>query len=153
MSGPGIAAALALAGALAFQPGPAPQSAPAGATPTPAPTPLYNFVYRATPAPDMTPFPGPNAPEIDEIDLNDSQLVPPSPLHVRVLTSEAVVSVAAATLGRTINIPQHQPGQFLFDGYIPDVPSFLRNRTFDVQFIASVSDGRSTSVTLPLTLR
>jgi len=153
LSGPGIAATLALLGALAFQPGTAPENAPPSAPPTPTPTPVYKFVYRATPAPESTPFPGPNAPAINEIDLNDAQLVPPSPLHVRVLTSEAVVSVAAETMGRSINIPQHETGEFLFDGYIPDVPSFLRNRTFDVQFVASVNDGRSATVTLPLTLR
>ena len=125
----------------------------AAATPMPSPTPLYRFVFRPTPSPVTTPFPGPNPPEIDEIDLNDSALVPPAPLHVRVLTSAAVISVSAETFGRSIAIPQKTMGEFTFDGYIPDVPAFLRNRTFDVQFVATATDGRNTSITLPLTLR
>jgi hypothetical protein len=121
--------------------------------PAPTPTPLYKFVYRPTPSPVSTPMAGPNAPAINEIDLNDSSLVPPSPLHVRVLTSAAVVSVSAETFGRSIAIPQKDTGEFDFDGYIPNVPGFLRNRTFDVQFIATVTDGRNVTITLPLTLR
>lgn len=129
---------------------PSPSPAPA---PTATPTPLYKFVFRPTPAPIATPFPLPNAPEIDEIDLNDSSLVPPAPLHVRVLTSEPVISVTAETFGHAIAIPQRGTGLFLFDGYIPDVPGFLRNRTYDVQFTATVIDGRTASITLPLTLK
>lgn len=128
-------------------------SAPPTAVPTATPTPLYKFVYRPAPSATGTPVPGPNPPEIDEIDLNDSSLVPPAPLHVRVLTGAAVVSVAAQCFGRSIAIPQKTIGEFTFDGYIPQVPGFLRNRTFNIEFVARVGDGRSASITLPLTLR
>jgi hypothetical protein len=135
-------------------PEPAPSTTPAPLpSPSPSPSPAYRFVYRPTPSPVTTPFPLPNAPEIDEIDLNDSALVPPAPLHVRVLTSPTVVSVSAQTFGRSIAIPQHDRGVFTFDGYIPNVPDFLRNRTYSVEFIAASLDGRTVSVTLPLTLK
>jgi hypothetical protein len=147
----GTALAVALAAAAVAQGGPSPSPSPAA--PAPSATPAYRFVYRPTPSPVSTPFPLPNAPQIDEIDLNDSALVPPAPLHVRVLTSPAVVSVSAETFGRSIAIPQHERGVFTFDGYIPDVPGFLRNRTYDVDFIAADVDGRTASVTLPLTLK
>ncbi len=121
-------------------------------TPTPVPTPVYQFVYRASPQP----IPPPDVPAIAEIDLNANSLTPPAPLHVRVLTSIAVVSVTAQTsiafMSRGIPIPKAQPGLFLFDGYIPDVPFFLRNHTFDVQFIATAANGRSANVSLPLRL-
>jgi hypothetical protein len=113
----------------------------------------FRFIYRATPAPGTTPFPGPNAPQISEIDLSDSTIVTPGEIRVRVLTSDPVVSVTAETFGRTIPIPEAGRGVFLLDGYVPAVPEFLRNRSYDVNFTASVSDGRSTSVTLPLILK
>jgi hypothetical protein len=139
-------------GSPAASPGPL-GTAVATAFPTATPTPLYKFVYRPAPSSTTTPVPGPNPPEIDEIDLNDSSLVPPAPLHVRVLTGAAVVSVAAQCFGRSIAIPQKTIGEFTFDGYIPQVPGFLRNRTFNIEFVAKVEDGRSASITLPLTLR
>ena len=131
-----------------------PRAAVPSATPTPAvsPTPAYRFVVVPTPAPDATP-PFPGAPVIREIDITDSVLFAPGDLHVRVLTNPLVVSVTAGTLGRDIAIPQQTPGVFLFDGYIPSVPDFLRNRSFDVDFKATVADGRSATVTVPLTLR
>ncbi len=143
--------AFVAAAAVLAQVGPPSPSPPPA--PVPSPTPAYRFVYRPTPSPVSTPYPLPNAPQIEEIDLNDSALVPPTPLHVRVLTSPMVVSVSAETFGRAIAIPQHDRGIFTFDGYIPDVPDFLRNRTYDVQFTAAVLDGRTATVTLPLTLK
>jgi hypothetical protein len=120
--------------------------------PTAPPTPRYAFVYRASPQP----VPPNDVPVIAEIDLNGNALTPPSPLHVRVLTSVAVVSVYAQTslsfMTRSIQIPKAQPGLFLFDGYIPDVPSFVRNHTFAVTFVATAANGTTANVTLPLRL-
>jgi hypothetical protein len=120
--------------------------------PTAPPTPRYAFVYRASPQP----IPPNDVPVIAEIDLNGNALTPPSPLHVRVLTSVAVVSVYAQTslsfMTRSIQIPKAQPGLFLFDGYIPDVPAFVRNHTFAVTFVATAANGTTANVTLPLRL-
>jgi hypothetical protein len=120
--------------------------------PTAPPTPRYAFVYRASPQP----IPPNDVPVIAEIDLNGNALTPPSPLHVRVLTSVAVVSVYAQTslsfISRSIQIPKAQPGLFLFDGYIPDVPAFVRNHTFAVTFVATAANGTTANVTLPLRL-
>jgi hypothetical protein len=138
-------------------PSPTPAETPAlTQTPTPqataAPTPRYAFVYRASPQP----IPPNDVPVIAEIDLNGNALTPPSPLHVRVLTSVAVVSVYAQTslsfVTRSIQIPKAQPGLFLFDGYIPEVPSFVRNHTFAVTFVATAANGTTANVTLPLRL-
>ena len=130
---------------------PAPTATPAQ-QPTAPPTPRYAFVYRASPQP----IPPNDVPVIAEIDLNGNALTPPSPLHVRVLTSVAVVSVYAQTslsfMTRSIQIPKAQPGLFLFDGYIPDVPSFVRNHTFAVTFVATAANGTTANVTLPLRL-
>jgi hypothetical protein len=150
-------------GATAQTPGPTASPSPATETPiataTPlaspsaTPTPTYRFIYRATPAPNTTPFPGPGAPEIDEIDLSDSTLVPPANIYGRVLTNPEVVRVTAETMGTELNIPQQSPGVFGLAASIPSVPNFLRNRSFDVTFTATVSDGRVASVTLPLTIK
>jgi hypothetical protein len=130
---------------------PAPSATPAP-QPTAPPTPRYAFVYRASPQP----IPPSDVPVIAEIDLNGNALTPPSPLHVRVLTSVAVVSVYAQTslsfMTRSIQIPKAQPGLFLFDGYIPDVPTFVRNHTFAVTFVATAANGTTANVTLPLRL-
>jgi hypothetical protein len=123
------------------------------ATPAPSATPLYRFVFIPTPAPREAPPAQPGAPEIHEIDITDSTLYAPGDLHVRVLTNAPVVSVTAGTMGRDITIPGQRPGVFAFDGYIPNVPDFVRGRSFDVDFVASTADGRTTTVTLALVIK
>jgi len=134
-----------------------PTAAPNTTPPQPAAstTPMadYNFVYRPTPSPSATPVAAPGAPQIDEIDLSDATIVAPGTIRVRVLTSTAVTSVTADAFGRTMAIPQQQPGLFALVGTIPDVPFFLKNRVYNIEFVAAVPDGRTTRVTLPLTLR
>ncbi|MGH7729576.1 MAG: hypothetical protein ACREM2_12420 [Vulcanimicrobiaceae bacterium] len=128
--------------------------APPPVVPTPSATPaLYGFVFRPTPSPGATPFPGPQEPEIDEIDLNAATIQTPGALHVRVLTSVWVSHVSAQTLGRAIAIPQRGPGIFALDAFIGVIPHYLLDHTFEVVFVASVPDGRTATVTLPLTLR
>lgn len=134
------------------------RSAPAASpAPPPAPSPsatsAFHFVYKTQPSPDVTPFPGPNPPQIAEIDLSDTTLVTPGTIRVRVLTSDAVAKVVAETFGNTFAIPKKEAGLFTFEGYVGDVPAFVKNRTYDVTFTASTSDGRNTVVTLPLTLK
>ena len=114
------------------------------------PTPLYRYIFIPSPAPEGAQQ---NAPQIREIDITNSVLYAPGELHVRVLTSNAVVSVTAGTLGHDITIPSHAAGVFAFDGYIPNVPDYARNRSFDVDFTASTADGRAATVTLSLTLK
>jgi hypothetical protein len=123
------------------------------AQPQPSPTPAYRFIWRPTPAPEATANPGPNAPEIREIDLGDQTLVTPGELRVRVVTSRDVVSVTARTLGREIGIPRQDVGLFALSGMVPQVPAFLADRTYDVDFVAAVRDGRTAVVTLPLALK
>ena len=132
-------------------------TAPATAVPTAppataAPTPTYNFIYRATPAPATTP-PAPGAPQITEIDLSDATIVTPGAIHVRVLTSDAVTSVIAQTFGRSIAIPQRSSGIFALDANISEIPAFLKGRSYAIDFVASVADGRKADVSLPLVLK
>jgi len=125
--------------------------APAGTTtPSIAPTPTYRYVFVPSPAPAAS---RPDAPRIREIDLTDSVLYAPGDVHVRVLTNDAVVSVTAGAMGRDIEIPALSSGVFAYDGYIPNVPDFVRNRVFEVNFVASSVDGRASTVTLSLTLK
>jgi hypothetical protein len=124
-------------------PPPPAQTAPASGAP-------YGFVY--TPPLDAQAA-DPNAPRIIEIDLNDHILSAPGPVRVRVLTSAPVNSVIVSTMGRQLTVPQTAPGVFSADDQIPNIPFFLRNRTYNIQFIASTPYGRTTTVTLPITLR
>ncbi len=103
--------------------------------------------------PSPAPAARPDAPRIREIDLTDSVLYAPGDVHVRVLTNDTVVSVTAGAMGRDIEIPELSAGVFAYDGFIPNVPDFVRNRTFDVNFVASTVDGRASTVTLSLTLK
>ncbi len=158
-SGAAASAAVAQPQAVPQYPGPGNTQTPAAATPTPAgtpspsPTPVYKFVYKATPSPVTTPFPGPGAPEIDEIDLSDSTLVPPANIYGRVLTNTYVVSMSAETMGAQLSIPQTAPGVFSLAASVPDVPPFLRNRSFEVSFAATASNGRVATVTLQLMIK
>jgi hypothetical protein len=114
---------------------------------------VYNFVYRATPAPGSTPFPELGAPEILEIDVTDQTIAAPGPLHVRVLTSDSVVSVLAASFGYEFSIPKTGVGVFRFDGQIPPVPDTVKNKRFDVDVTATSQNGRVLRLTLPFMLK
>jgi hypothetical protein len=141
-----VVVALALGiGALTAQT-PAPQ-------PTPAPTPVYRFIFTPTPPPDGATQRGAGAPEIREIDISDQAIAVPGELRVRVVTNAEVVSVVAGTMGRDIQIPQQAPGQFGFTSELSDVPAYLHNRSFDVDFVATSRDGRTATVTLQLSLK
>ncbi len=146
-----------------------PAPAPAGATPAPSPSaaasptptasptprPLYNYVYRP-PQAGAAPLPEPGGPQIAEIDLSQIAFVPPSDIHVRVVTNGPTTSVVASTLGRTVQLQRTGDGIFAIDANIPAIPfwlGYLRNRTYPITFVASVPDGRSTQVVLALTLR
>ncbi len=143
-----VALALGAGGLTAQTPAPSPTPQP-----SPSPTPAYRFIFTPTPPPDGAPQRGAGAPEIREIDLSDQAIAVPGELRVRVVTNPEVVSVVASTLGRDIQIPQQAPGQFGFTSELPDVPAYLLNRTFDVDFVATSRDGRTTTVTLPLSLK
>jgi hypothetical protein len=113
-----------------------------------APSP-YGFLY----TPPATQAIAPNEPRIVEIDLNDRILSAPGPVRVRVLTNEAVGSVIVRTLGHELAVPQIAPGTFGGEDQLPNIPFFLRNRTYNVDFIATGRDGQTTSIALPITLR
>ncbi|MGP6158854.1 MAG: hypothetical protein ACLPYS_15340 [Vulcanimicrobiaceae bacterium] len=125
--------------------------ATAVSSPAPQPTQPYRFIYR-TPQNPNDPAVA-SAPAIVEIDLTDQVILTPTELNVRVLTSPSVISVTVEALGHTIALPLVQPGLFGFSTTLRGAPSSLRNRTFDVQFVAADAVGRTAAVTLPLTLR
>jgi len=127
---------------------PAPQSSSAATA-----APLYKFVYVPTPSPVVTPFPGPRDPKILEIDLSDQTLVTPGDLRVRVLTSPDVTSVVAKAWGYQLAIPRVEQGKFAAQYQVPQAPAFVSGRTFDVDFVAAVADGRTSIVTLKLGLK
>ncbi len=138
-----------------FQIAQAPTAPPQSATAAPAarPTPEYRYIYTATPSPQTTPFPGPHAPQINEIDLNDQTLVTPGRLRVRVLTNDEVSSVVAKTMGYELAIPKVRSGTFAAEYDVPQAPAIVSNQTFNVDFVATVPDGRISTVTLPLSLK
>ncbi len=151
-----LQSASAMSASQATTSAPAPFATPStepSVAPSPPATPGYHFVYVPTPSPDATPFAGPGGPEIREIDLGDQTLVTPGEVRVRVLTSREVVSVVARTLGREVGIPRQAPGEFALDTTVGRAPRFLRNQTFDVDFVAAVPDGRTATVTLLLGLK
>jgi hypothetical protein len=149
-------------------PSPAPAASPTAAPPptekpgliatfppsvNPTATPIYNFIYRSTPSPGSTPFPQPGAPEIIEIDVTDQAIAVPGPLHVRILTSDSVISVVAESYGYEVEIPQKGRGLFAFDGILPVLPDVVKGKFFDVDVVATSKDGRSTTLTLPFMLK
>lgn len=165
----GLVAGLGLAGCTSRPPQPAPSPQPAQtatpfpvltppppyATPTPLVTPPpspYHFVFAPTPAPGAA-TPAPDAPAILEVDLTDQAISAPGPFNIRVLTSPPVSAVTIRALGRTIELPKTATGQFSVDSQLPSLPFWLKGKTFAVDFVASVPDGRTAKVTIPVTLR
>lgn len=142
-----------------LSPAPAPSgsaspSAAPSASPSPSATPVpYRFVYAPSPAP--TPSPG--APAIFEVDVNDQTLAAPGPLDVRVLTTPevATVTMTLSIFGRNvqIQIPKSAtPGTFQLDDKLPNVPSFIKGRNYNVTVVATVPDGRNATVNVTLGL-
>lgn len=128
---------------------PTPTTTPVPPTPSPQPSTSPNlFAYI------VTPTPGPSgAPRIVEIGLNDRVLHQGGMMMVRVTTSTDVTAVVARTMGHEIAIPQGGPGYFAGQEQLPrGIPFFLLNRSYQVEFVATTGDGRSTTHTLPVRL-
>ncbi|MBV8726180.1 MAG: hypothetical protein JO233_00220 [Candidatus Eremiobacteraeota bacterium] len=120
---------------------PASPSATPTASASPAPAVSYGYKYR----PDVVASTDAHAPQIFEIDLNDQQLTAPGPLAVRVLTSINVNGVYAHISGKTIGVPPLVPGDFEASTNMPSMPSFLKGKSYTVQFEAITIDGRRTT--------
>ncbi|MDB5069018.1 MAG: hypothetical protein JWM87_129, partial [Candidatus Eremiobacteraeota bacterium] len=128
---------------------PVPTATPVPATPAPQGSASPNpFGYVTAPAP------GPSgAPRILEIAMNDRVLHKGGMLLVRVTTSPDVTAVVARTMGHEITIPQGAPGYFAGQEQLPSgIPFFLLNRSYQIEFVATTADGRSTTYTLPVRL-
>lgn len=151
------------------QPQPVPPTPPPLVTPSPVPTP----VTTPTPPAASTPSPSPSAsatpplfgyvvdppaepsgsPRIVEIALNDRTLHQGQMLLVKITTSPDVTSMYARTLGHQIAIPFMSPGIFAGQQQLPNaIPGFLLNRSYQIEFVATTADGKSTIVALPLRL-
>ena len=127
----------------ATTPLPATSLAPSAPSATASPSP-FNYSYQP-------PLPADDGPHILEIDLTD-RIVRSGPMQVRVLADPAVTSIIVRTAGRWFEIPQQSTGIFAISGTVPDIPFFLKGRTFWVDFIASHPDGQQTVVSLPVVL-
>jgi len=154
-------------------PSPAPQPGPVAppaqtATPAPVPTstttpvpptPAPSAAPTASPTPNpftyvVEPSPGPaGAPRILEIAINDRVIHKGGLLLVRVTTSPDVTGVICRAMGHEIAIPMGAPGYFAGQEQIPNaIPGFLLNRTYQIEFVASTADGRSTVFAVPIRL-
>lgn len=155
---------------------PAPASATPVVSPTPLPTPIATTTpIPPTPAPTATPVPTPTpqptatpphfgyvvdpspgpsgSPQIVEVSINDHTLHAGGMLLVKVTTSADVTSLFARTMGHQIGIPLIAPGIFAGQTQLPDqIPFFLLNRTYPVDFVATTADGRTTTASLPIRL-
>jgi len=136
-------------------PAPTATTTPAPPTPTPVPSPTPQASTSPNPfAYIVAPTPGPaGAPRILEIAINDRVLHKGGLLLVRVTTSSDVTGVVARTMGHEIGIPQGAPGYFAGQEQLPgNIPFFLLGRSYQVEFVATTADGRSTSFSLPVRL-
>ena len=135
-------------------PAPAPTATTTPVPPTPSPT--------ASPQPTANPFayvvavPPPAAnvtPRIAEIAANDRVLHKGGLLLVRITTSPDVTRVIARTWNHEIGIPQIGSGVFSGQEQLPTgIPSFLLNRTYQIEIVATTADGHSASYTVPVRL-
>lgn len=126
-------------------PSPAPSTSP---SPSPAPTPATPYAYVVNPTPQPS-----GEPQITQIALNDKVQHENGDLLIRVTTSADVSQVMLRAMGRQIALPQTAPGLFGAEQRLPGgIPFFFLNRWYNVDFVASTADGRSTTVTVPVRL-
>ena len=136
-----------------------PPTPPPLVSPSPIPPPSPSPV--ASPAPGQTqnpygyvtaPSPGPaGAPRIVEIAVNDRTLHAGGMLLVRVTTSPEIATLVARTMGHEIAIPLASSGVFAGQQQMPsNVPFFLVNRTYSVEFVGTTADGRTVSASVPI---
>lgn len=131
-------------------PSPAASPAPA-ASPTPTPLPAatttpnpFTYVVKPSPAPG-------GGPQILEIALNDKVLRPGGQLLVQITTSPEITRMVVRTMGREIGVPLAGTGVFSGQQTIPGgVPSFLLNRTYQIDFIGTTADGKTATATIPV---
>lgn len=109
-------------------------------TGTPAPSSAQQYAYVTVPAASPAP-----APRILEVDLSAQRYRAPAVVDVQVKTSPDVSSVIVRLLGREASLPRVGAGLFSARRALPDVPFFLKGRTYSVQFVAATDDGRTAS--------
>jgi len=166
-----------LLAALGQVPQPQPQPQPVPPTPPPLTSPVPSPVATtspipagtATPLPPMTPSPVPSptlfgyvvdppldanaTPRIVEIAINDRTLHQGQILLVKITTSTDVTALIARTMGHQIGIPIMSPGVFAGQQQLPSgIPSFLLNRNYQIEFVATTADGKTTVFAVPLRL-
>ena len=95
----------------------------------------------------------PGSPQILEVDLNSNVLKAQGDIDIRVLTSPDVVKVVSRSGGHSGEVHKVGDGEFVAAGKLPKLPFFVGGVSFNLEFIASTGDGRSTSVTVPVKLR
>ena len=105
------------------------------------------------PLPAVPPPPAGGSPRIMEIAANDRVLHKGGMLLVRITTSLDVTRVLLRSMGREIAVPQMSPGVFSGQEQLPSgIPSFMLNRTYQIEVVATTADGRSASFTVPVRL-
>lgn len=83
--------------------------------------------------------------------LNDRVLHAGGMLQVRVTTSPDVTTMVARTMGHEIAVPLYSLGVFAGQQQMPTgIPFFLLNRTYQVDFVATTADGRTSVASLPV---
>ncbi len=93
-----------------------------------------------------------NSPRILEIDLNSQRLSSPGVVSLRVLTSADVSTLTAQMLGHHEVVPKLAASVFGSNAQLPSIPFFLKGKSYDVQFVATTDDGRSTTATVSVYL-
>jgi len=157
-------------------PDPQPQAQPVPPTPpplvSPSPSPAATtspIPSTMTPIPTPTPSPAPTSslfgyvvdppaaanasPRIVEIAINDRTLHQGQILLVKITTSTDVTALIARTMGHQIGIPIMSPGVFAGQQQLPSgIPGFLLNRSYEIEFVATTADGKTTAYAIPLRL-
>jgi hypothetical protein len=64
-----------------------------------------------------------------------------------------VTALIARTMGHQIGIPIMSPGVFAGQQQLPSgIPNFLLNRNYEIEFVATTADGKTTVFAIPLRL-
>jgi hypothetical protein len=127
-----------------------PETSPA---PSPTPTGLNLPPLKYHIAPKQPPSPGPDSPQILEIDVYDQVIYSAKTFAARVTTNDVVTKVTISSNGHSGEMTRIAPGRFESMGNIPKLPSIIGGLNVNLVFTATTADGRSTSVKVPIKVK
>ncbi|MDQ6932728.1 MAG: hypothetical protein M3160_06090 [Candidatus Eremiobacteraeota bacterium] len=76
----------------------------------------------------------------------------PGPIAARIRTTDDVISVDVRSMGRAFSVAKQGPGLFEGTNRLPNIPFFLKGKTYSVDFVATDGSGRTVTQSVSIYL-